>query len=126
MDSLMRWIGAKPATRTIAISGKSVELRCSARADRALAKRERPLIVEIELVFACLARKRMHFHEAMPDRETVRVNDKLALLFTKIVPTACDLPTPAESRQGEILPGFVPSWIRLDYVQGEWLGDYGL
>ncbi|MBI5938370.1 MAG: hypothetical protein HY850_11055 [Betaproteobacteria bacterium] len=126
MDWLVQWIGGKPTTQTIAISGKSVELRCSARAGRELARRERLLIVEVELAFACFARKQMHFHEMAPGRETISVNAKLALLFTKIVPNSCDPATPAEGGQGEMPPGFVPSWIELDYVRGGWRGDYGL
>lgn len=80
MNWLTLFTGGKGSSATVNISGKEVEVFCSASAVRALAKRDMPLIVELELAFACFARKQVYFHETSISRNVIEVNGKLALL----------------------------------------------
>lgn len=127
MNWLSRLTGGIGSTTTIKISGKDIEVHCSASADKALARRDRPLMVEIELAFACFARKRVLFHEAPTDRKNlIDVNEKLALLITTIVPDSCDVVAEAKTTTSAALRSFIPKWIRVDYAKGNWYGEYGL
>ena len=49
---------------TVDIEGKTVSIKTSAAADRALSERGQPLLAEMELYFSCLVRKQVRFHEA--------------------------------------------------------------
>lgn len=111
----------------IEISGKPLEVLCSARANRALAARDRPLVAEVELVFACMARKQVLFHETAGAREAIRVHEKLALLLTAVIPNACEKSAATKTMtQQASTRHFTPKWIRIDYAKGKWTGEYGL
>ena len=126
MNWLKLFTGNKGASATANISGKEVGVFCSARADRALAKRDTPLIVEIELAFACFARKQVHFHETSANKNVIEVNEKLALLITTIIPDTCEVTAQAKDAARAPLRSFMPKWVRIDYVKGKWVGEYGL
>lgn len=126
MNWLKLFTGNKESSTTVNISGREVEVFCSANAARALAERDRPLIVEIELAFACFARKRVHFHETSTSGNVIEVNGKLALLISTIVPDTCEVTTKAKSTARATLRNFMPKWVRVDCVKGKWVGEYGL
>jgi hypothetical protein len=126
MDWLSRLTGNKGSITTVKISGKEIEVFCSASADRALAGRDLPLVVEIELAFACFARKQVHFHETSTSKNIVEVNEKLALLITTIIPDTCEVTTKAKSTARVTVRNFMPKWVRIDYVKKKWVGEYGL
>ena len=112
---------------TVAVGGKALEVRWSPRAGRALAGRTQPLIVELELAFACFARKGIRFHDLSDEggREDglVRVNDKLALRVSTVVPGSCVSGAAGERAAAR---NFVPRWVRIDHAKGNWTGEYGL
>lgn len=125
MNWLKQFTGSKGSSTTVTISGKTIEVFRSANADSALAERDRPLIVEIELAFACFARKQVHFHETSTSQNVIGVNGKLALLISTIIPDTCGVTTKTKSTS-TTLRNFMPKWVRLDYVKGKWVGEYGL
>lgn len=126
----MNWFklftGDKGSSSTVNISGKKVEVFCSDNAARELAKRDRPLIMEVELAFACFARKQVHFHETPNGKNVIVVNEQLALLISTIVPDNCEATTKTQSTPTSPLRDFMPKWVRIDYTKGKWIGEYGL
>ena len=115
------------ASRTvITLSGKEVEVRGSAAA-RLLTGRETPLIVE--LAFACMVRKTVRFHESpdltAPFGSRIPVTQTLALQIVTRVPDACAVPISSATVRNPALRQFVPRWVRIDHVQGAWVGEYG-
>lgn len=126
MNWLTLFIGSKGSSATVNIPGKGVEVFCSASADRALAKRDMPLIVELELAFACCARKQVYFHETSTSGNVIEVNGKLALQITTIVPDTCGVISEGKSTARTALRNFMPKWVRIDCVKGKWVGEYGL
>ena len=126
MNWLTLFTGSKTSNTMINISGKNIEIVISPNAARALAKRDTPLIVELELAFACFARKQVRFHETSANKNVVEVTRHLALLICTIVPDTCDAATDGTSRSVTALRNFMPKWVRLDFVKSQWRGDYGL
>lgn len=126
MDWLSRLTGNKGSSTAAHVSGKKIDVFCSARADRALAERDLPLVVEIELAFACFARKQVYFHETSTSENVIEVNGKLALQITTIVPDTCEVTTKAKGTAKAALRNFMPKWVRIDCVRGKWVGEYGL
>ena len=116
---------------TIEINGRPVSVEWSKAAARELAQRTQPLVVELELYFSCLVKKFVHFHESVPQRETVSVSDKLTVFFRPVTSTACSFEVADRlGRQPEIeidTPNarkIAPSRVSLDFVRGNWKGEF--
>jgi hypothetical protein len=116
---------------TIQINGRAVSVAWSNAADHELAKRAQPLVVELELYFSCLVKKFVHFHETAPQRDTVAVNDKLAVFFRPVTSTACSFEIADRlGRQPEIeldtpnVRKIAPKRVEIDFVRGAWQGNY--
>lgn len=125
MNWLSHLMGQRGSTTTIRISGKEIEVVCSASANKALAQRSRPLIVEMELAFACFARKTIRFHEQLPDRELAYVTEKLAVYAQAVIPDRCETSQAAGEIHAD--PGrFMPKRLWLDFKKGRWIGEYSL
>lgn len=56
---------------TVTINGKPVRGEWTAAAARALASREAPLCVELELYFSCLVKKFVHFRDDSRGKPTI-------------------------------------------------------
>ena len=107
----------------------AVEVRWSAAAARILTVRETPLIVELELAFACMARKTVRFHES-PDLTAasgscIPVTQTLGLRIVTRVPDSCATHTSSGAVRNPSLRNFVPRWVWIDHVKGTWVGEYG-
>ena len=111
----------------IMLFGKSLDVRLSAAADRALQQRAQPLGVEMELLFSCLLRKRVRFGEAAPDAVLA---GPLALRFKPVMTRKCTVAEGGASPPSEHFPlenprPYVPNWLTIDYRRGEWVGNFG-
>lgn len=112
----------------ITLHDKTLEIRLTRAARKALALRDTPLVAEMELLFSCLLRKRVHFGEAA-ERSTP-VNDRLAVRFRPIMTRHCSVaeggPTPPSDDFPIANPRpYVPNWLAIDYRRGEWVGAFG-
>ncbi len=91
--------------------------------------RATPLIVELELAFARMVRKTVRFYESpgltAPSGICIPVTQTLALQIVTRVPDACAAPTSSATIRNPVLRHFVPRWVRIDHVQGAWVGEYG-
>lgn len=126
MGLFTRLTGNKGSNTTVKTSGKDIEVFCSASAEKELVKRDAPLIVEIELAFACFARKEVRFHEIPPREDTIEVNEQLSLLVTTIIPDTCEPTSKNAATTRVTLHNFMPKWVRVDCIKGKWVGEYGL
>jgi hypothetical protein len=115
---------------TITLHGKTVLVEISDAARRMLAKRARPLMCEVNLVFGCMLAKRVWFRDAV-HAEAVPVVAGLSVWFRPVgYAKACsfddidagaeafDYPMVAERRR------FVPDALFIDYRGGRWAGDF--
>lgn len=115
----------------VTINDRPVAVEWSKAAARELARRAQPLVVELELYFSCLVKKFVHFHEVMPQRDTVAVNDKLSLFFRPVTSTACSFDVAERlGRQPEIeldtpnVRKVAPRLVRIDFMHGGWQGRF--
>jgi hypothetical protein len=110
------------------LHGKAVDLRLTAAAEAALAKRTAPLIVEMELLFSCLHRKRVLFDG--PAEGAAAVNERLAVRFRPIMTRRCSVAEGGARPPSEAFPlenprPYVPHWLKLDFRRGQWTGEFG-
>ena len=112
----------------VTLHDKSVEVRISKAAQKALAQRDRPLVAEMELLFSCLLRKRVLFGDAA--EQSTPVNDRLAVRFRPIMTRKCSVAEGGATPPSEGFPldnprPYVPHWLTIDYRRGSWVGEFG-
>ena len=126
-----RWFHRYRYQRGISIDGRALELRWTGRAQRALERRNESLIVELQLMFSCVVKKRVLFHDRA-DFERMPAVAGMELAFHPVASAACDpvefashypvgrvLETSAAKRMAP------PRWVEIDYRRGHWEGRCG-
>lgn len=115
---------------TVKLQDRNLRVELSSGAERALASRSTPLLAEMELYFSCLIRKRVRFHESAEDKGTA-VNDQLRVHFHPVMSRACSMeeadgaPPPLTDFPIAKPDAYTPHWLRIDYRNGEWEGEFG-
>ncbi|MHB1608644.1 MAG: hypothetical protein ACYCTF_06110 [Acidiferrobacter sp.] len=123
----------KTAARPLREADVRVELTASAR--RALDARAEPLLVEMELFFSCLIRKRLRFGVAPPDEvapSASSAHPRLVVWFRPVMARHCALPNDAVLDELPLMDfplerrdAFRPRWVTIDYRGGGFCGDFG-
>ncbi len=117
----------------IDIYGRTVAVSVSPEAFGQLALLNNPLLVEMELYFSCLIRKRVLF-TPLPEnpQQTENIAEALPGLFISFSPVTTKECRIADNPDGPLLkampikePGrFVPDWIKIHHRSGQWTGKY--
>ena len=115
--------------KQIEIQGKTVAISLSNAAEKALALRDKTLVAEMELYFSCLIRKQVRFKENV-EGELVDVTEQLAVRFRPVMTKTCGIDYEGDEPPLEDFPiekpeAFVPHWLKIDYKNNEWLGEFG-
>jgi hypothetical protein len=123
------WVNPPRFAASALINGKTIEVSWTKRAQRELNKRPNALIVEMQLYFSCVVKKRVLFHEVNP-KSTIKLNDDIELVFRAIQPTSCD---PIEFAQhypvkhelaGPAVGKMSPKILKIDFKDNVWVGEY--
>jgi hypothetical protein len=111
------------------IGQRKVELRWTRRAERLLQSSSKPLIVELQLYFSCVVKKRVLFHHSA-DFATTRVNDQLEIAFRPIASAVCDprefaahFPAGKDLSTGPAAR-MIPRSVEIDFRAGRWEGRF--
>ncbi len=126
---LDRWLNRFRHRRAIRINAREVEVRWTARADRALRARREPLVVELQLYFSCVVQKRVLFHTDYP-AAGVEVMPGFAIVFHPLAAAACDpVEFAASHPPGRDLGDgmgarMVPRRVEIDFRDGAWEGQF--
>jgi len=116
--------------RSIRLANRDIEVRLSSAASTALAARGTPLVVEMELYFSCLIRKRVRFLSAPhPDAFCAAADDRLTVCFRPVMTRSCALSDVEGQPELETFPiqrpeAFLPKWLALDFRRGAWSGKF--
>jgi hypothetical protein len=118
------------AVRSVRIVNRDLEVRLSTAARAALAARGTPLVVEMELYFSCLIRKRLQFLPTPhPDAFCATVDSHLTVCFRPVMTRQCTLSNVEGEPPLEAFPikrpeAFLPKWLVLDFRWGAWSGEF--
>lgn len=108
----MNWIASlmngEVSRSIIKMGDREIEVFCSSRADIALAKRDKALIVEARLSFGCLVSKEVRFLELPAAENVIKVNKKLRLLVTTFMPAVCEIGAKEQTVASPRLREFAP------------------
>jgi hypothetical protein len=127
---LDRWLNRYRYRHMVLHEGREVEVRWTRRAEHALQASPQPLIVELQLYFSCVVRKRVVFHQQV-DFATTRVNGSLEIAFRPIASRACDprefaLHYPAgKDLSAGPAARMIPRSVEIDFRKGDWEGQFG-
>ena len=115
--------------KEIEIRGKKVAVFLTRAATNALAQRENTLVAEMELYFSCLIRKQVRFRENL-EGELVKVTDQLAVRFRPVMTAACGIDYEGDEPPLTDFPikkpeSFVPHWLKIDFKNNAWKGEFG-
>ncbi|MDH3859053.1 MAG: hypothetical protein OEV07_13760 [Gammaproteobacteria bacterium] len=127
---LERWLHRFNHCQTVRINQREVEISWTDRADRELQRRKQALVVELQLYFSCVVKKRVLFHQRAVEFDSIRVNDKFEIAFQPIASAACDpREFAANYPQGKNLSAgnaarMVPRAVEIDYRRNNWEGQF--
>lgn len=126
---LDRWLNRYRYRCTARIAGRDVDVRWTTRAERVLQASPQPLVVELQLYFSCVIKKRVVFHR-QADFATSRVNDRLEIAFRPVASRACDprefamhYPAGKDLSAGPAAR-MIPRRVEIDFRGGRWQGQF--
>ena len=117
--------------QVVSVRGRQLRLHISRAAAARLARRSTPLLLEMELYFSCLIRKRVHVRDSADGFDAIDLGEKLRVWFRPVVTRTCSIRDctpglPPVADMPVINPErYFPHWLRLDYLHGEWLAEFG-
>jgi len=102
------------------------------RAERKLREQSAPLVVEMQLYFSCVVKKRVLFNLQPRDENvaSVEVNDKLHVVFRTVQANSCDPVEFASSYpiameyETQGARQMRPSLLQIDHRSGQWQGEF--
>ena len=124
-----RWLNPFHHKDSIDIRGKKMAILYSKRAEKALQKRTKPLIAELQLYFTCVVQKRVNFHEHS-ELETISTHSNLEIAYHTVQSNDCDPVEFAEKHpvkkelNSKGAQTMRPSLFKMDYKNGEWIGEF--
>ena len=127
-------LASKTYAGVIDLHGKQVFIDLSSDAVRTSAESAMPILCEVELYFSCLVRKQVRFTQISPptfdDRHYTRVIPGFYASFRAVATQQCSIQKVGDKPPVETMPihkpeRFVPNWIRIDFHDGRWIGEYG-
>ena len=128
-EILDRWLHPFQHNVRIQFRGKNLDIRWTRRADNALNVRSIPLTAEMQLYFSCVVKKRVLFHDETSLEKTHATN-KLDISFRPVQSTACspeefanNYPVNGEFESSAALK-MRPSQLCLDFINGQWQGEF--
>ena len=114
--------------KTVQLDGKALEVIWSKRADKVLVAKQAPLIVEMRLEYRCMPTKVVSFTDCAPDHALLaQVTEKLAVTWSMSVRSHC---SPEEQTPDSVKVPVshggrkLPRRLTIDFVNGEWCGEY--
>lgn len=114
------------------ISMNNLGIKLSKSAENHLNQLDSILIVELELYFSCLIRKKVYFHSSPPGHGTrLETGDKRIQVYFRPVMTRLCHTSEVISEPDVVdfplqrLASFTPHWLSLDTRHGKLVGEYG-
>jgi hypothetical protein len=114
----------------VVLGARQLAVEISKAAGRELARRSVPLMVEMELYFSCMIRKKVRFYQDAAVGDFIRATDKLSVGFRPVMTQQCSMQDvdgspPLTDFEIKKPAHFIPQWLRIDYRKGEWRGEFG-
>jgi len=126
-----RWLNPYRHSCSSDIRDKRIEVKWTQRANKALNSRSSSLIIEMQIYFSCVVKKRVLFHNES-DLETITINDKLRISSRTVQSESCDAVEFAKNFpvKDELTSASArnmrPSLLYIDYINQQWAGEFSI
>jgi len=126
-----RWLHPRKYSNKLMLGNASLNVSWTARAEQKMQCRHEPLIVEMQLYFSCMVKKRVLFHD-QTEFDTVVVNDQLQILFRPVQSQQCSPEEFAQTypvkQQLKSISAIKmkPKSLNIDFKKGQWVGSYDI
>lgn len=116
--------------RMVSFFGKEVRVSYTKAAEKQIRDLEVLWLVEMELYFSCMTRKRVNFRLIDYTKGLEKLTDNMFIQFRTVMTKNClvsdyDGPPPVTDFHITNPAPFVPAWVKLDFKKGKWAGEYG-
>lgn len=124
-----KWLNPYFHKKIIAFKEKPLSIEWTKRANKALNQSTENLIVEMQLYFSCVVKKRVLF-TSQAEFKTIPVNDNLSIAFHPVESASCDPVEfaknfPAKREFDSIGANKMrPSQLKIDFKNSHWLGEF--
>ena len=129
IDLIDRWLNPYRYNIDSPFRGKNIRIYWTQRAEQALASRTDSLLIEMQVYFSCVVKKRVLFHDrAKPEAQ--RINDKILLTSRAVQSGSC---SPEEFARhypikqeltSDNAKNMVPTLLKIDYKNKQWCGEF--
>lgn len=131
---LDRWLHPYQHAASCQYRNKTLTVRWTRRAQRQLQQLEVPLLVEMQLYFSCMVKKRVLFHssDSQSDNDIIKVNHNLSVTVRTLQSDQCDPVEFARDYPGKRVldaPGarkMRPRELNVDFEKGQWQGEFSI
>ena len=129
LEIIDRWLNPYKYQATVQLRNRALTIKWTKRADDALQLRSKPLVVEMQLYFSCVVKKRILFIDKS-NAETINVINNLDVGIRTLQAAACSPEDfannyPVNSDFDSIAASKMsPSLLCLDYANNHWQGDF--
>ena len=133
--------------RSIMMLGKSIDVEVSKRAAFQLEKRTQLLCLEMELYFSCMirwagspsaaiawmqksGRKQVRVLDSMNTKLIAPLGNNVVVGFRPVITSACSLEVSDGEPSVSDFPikkpeTYIPKWLKIDFRNNQWCGDFG-
>jgi len=124
-----KWFNPYYHRKTITFRKNQLTIEWTKRADHALSQSTKNLIVEMQLYFSCVVKKRVLFTE-QADFQTISVKDNLSVAFHPVEAASCDpiefaKNFPARHEFDSVSAKKMrPRELKIDYKNNAWQGEF--
>lgn len=133
IENPLRWIDRQfngfTHLQTILLNQRRLDVCWSDRAEQALKTLEEPLLVELQLYFSCVVKKRVIFH-SQAHFDAVDVNANMRIAFRAVTAAACNPEVFAsqypegKELSGEAARRMQPGRVEIDFRNHQWQGQF--
>ncbi len=127
---LDRWRNPFEQSYTCTLDGHDIKIALTERARQALRRLNKPLLVEMQLYFSCMVKKRVLFHTETPDLPSTPTGEHLNIAFRCVQSDSCDPQEFATHYPGKKTLDAVaaikmhPHLLQIDYKNKRWQGEF--
>lgn len=124
-----KWLNPYNNKKIIDFRNNQLSIEWTKRADKALSQSTKNLIVEMQLYFSCVVKKRVLFTE-QADFKVVPVNNNLSVAFHPVESASCDpiefaKNFPARRELDSVSAKKMrPRSLKIDYKNNTWQGEF--
>ena len=123
------WLNPYNLSKQIMLRNKPLDIEWTKRAQTQLQIQSQPLIIEMQLYFSCVVKKRVLFSE-QAEFATTTVDDNFQVAFHPVESASCDpiefaKNFPAKREFDSISAKKMhPRLLKIDYKQNNWQGEF--